>query len=193
MMTRARRSDQSYSIDRGSEAKRPMRTAPRVRRSAGQHQPPSAPMRRPRHRRLGARGAAALAAACASSPGSALARGAAGAAAAHLAAALNATSAVLADVAAQPPFPSSLYASFSAAAERFPAALAPLQRLVDAAAAPPGPPIFSTVDPTALHYVGPPVDAGAGKQQEAQAATAMPPAAVMNVMEGTTSTSEAAG
>ena len=148
-------------------------------------------MRRPRHRRLGARGAAALAAAYVA-PGSALARGASsGAAAALLAAALNATSAALADIAAQPPFPFSLYASFSAAAELFPTALAPLQPLVDAAAAPPGPPIFSTVDPTALHYVGPPADAGAGKQ--AQAPTAAPLVATMSVVEGTTSTSEAAG
>ena len=122
-------------------------------------------MRRPRYRHLGACGAAALATACVA-PGSALARSDGGAAASHLASALNATSAALADIAAQPPFPSSLYASFSAAAERLPNALSPLQPLVDALAAPPGPPIFSTVDPTALHYVGPP------QQQQAQAPTA---------------------
>ena len=148
-------------------------------------------MRRPPYRRLGACGAAALAAACAANHvGSAAARGS-GAAAAHLASALNATSAALADIAAQPPFPSSLYASFSAAAERFPTALAPFQPLVDALAAPPGPPLFSTVDPTALHYVGPPVNANAGKQQDAAAPTAS--ASAMNVIDGSTSSSEAAG
>ena len=139
-------------------------------------------MRRPRPRRLCARGALALAAACASSlPRGSLARAGDGAFADRLAAALNATSAKLAEVAAQPPFPSSLYASFAAAAERYPAALAPLQPLVDVMAAPPGPPLFSTVDATALVYRGPPA--------ASQGAAAVEP---LNVAQGTTSSSEGA-
>ena len=138
-------------------------------------------MRRPR-RRLGACGALALIAACAS-PAAARARDGSGAS--TLAAALNATAAKLADVAAQPPFPSSLFTSFSAAAERFPV----FQPLADATAAPPPrPPLLSTVDPTALIYLGPPVAAGASKQAGGDAAA---PQAGFSVTDGSTTSTEA--
>jgi hypothetical protein len=65
---------------------------------------------------------------------------------------LDAASGVFSTIAAAPPaLPSSFYASFGQAATIFPQ-LRPLQPKVDALAAPPGPPIFSTVDPTAIIY-----------------------------------------
>jgi hypothetical protein len=72
------------------------------------------------------------------------------------AAVLDGAADALAHVAGSPPaLPSSGYASFGQAATLFPRALGPLQPTVDALAAPPGPPIFSTVDPNAFIYVGP--------------------------------------
>jgi hypothetical protein len=141
-------------------------------------------MRRPRRQRLGACGALALVAACAS-PAVARARGTNGAS--DLAAALNATAEKLAVVAAQPPFPSSLYQSFSAAAVRYPV----FQPLADATAAPPPrPPLLSTVDPTALIYLGPPV-AGEGSKMAAGDAAAPEAGLGFSVTDGTTTSTDA--
>lgn len=131
-------------------------------------------MRRPVRRGLGAAGALALAAACATQPHAA----AAATLRARLAGALNSAADVLAEEGQLPPFPSSLYASFGVASQQFPI-LAPLQPTVDALAAPPGPPLFSTVDPSALVYVGPP--AAPDAQADATTTTAEAPTPTVNV------------
>lgn len=83
-----------------------------------------------------------------------------------IASALGALSSALSNfAAAQPLLPSSPYATFNQAAMVFPG-LKPLSPAVDALAAPPGPPIFSTSDPTALIYVGPKNDTDADEHHD---------------------------